>query len=261
MGAVRPSQPRYALITGASTGIGRALAVQLAQEGFDLHLMARNAEALAEATREARVFGGHAEYTVLDIAQTSEAVAEIRRIDTKRPIDLVIANAGVGALPAFSPYSWEAMEPAFHTNFCGAAATLTALTSAMVQRGHGHLVGIGSLASRGALPMSAAYCAPKAGLSMLLECLSLDLLGSGVAVTDVRLGFVQTRMLAHSTHPLPQLMTPEQAALRIVRGLRNQPRTLTIPASLGIAASLAGHIPRALREAIVRHLPRLRERS
>ncbi|HEU4533554.1 MAG TPA: SDR family NAD(P)-dependent oxidoreductase, partial [Polyangiaceae bacterium] len=171
-------------------------------------------------------------------------VAALRAFDAEAPVDLVVANAGEGApAPDATPYAWETIERAFHTNFCGAAATLTALAPAMVARGRGHLVGIGSLASFGPLPGSAAYCAPKAGLAMLLACMRLDFAGTGVAVTTVNLGFVRTAMVARSTHPMPQLLEPDEAARRLLAALPRRPRTVTLPRALGAATRLLALVP------------------
>jgi short-subunit dehydrogenase len=159
-----------------------------------------------------------------------------------------VANAGVGARRDVHPASWEAMAAALHTNFCGAAATLTALVEPMIARRRGHLVGISSLASYGALPGSAAYCAPKAGLAMLLDCLRLDTRGTGVTVTRVDLGFVATEMVAKSTHPMPQLLSAEDAAERIVTGLATWPPVLAIPQPLAAAIRALGLLPRSLRD-------------
>jgi short-subunit dehydrogenase len=241
------------LITGASSGIGYALARAYARQGHDLVLIARREEKLRELAAEVARDGVHAEVVALDVGDTDAVVAKLRALDAARPIDVVIANAGVGVPDGVTDLtSWEAIGPAFHTNFCGAAATLTALTGAMVARGRGHLVGIGSLSSFGALPLSAAYCSPKAGLGMLLECLELDLLDSGVAVTRVNLGFVKTPMLAKSTHPMPQLLEAEEAARRLVARLAGRPAEITLPEPLGAATRLAGKLPRAVRHLLAR---------
>src|SRR6185503_7253659 len=153
-------------------------------------------------------------------------VATLRTLDTELGgFDLIIANAGVGQDHSRPAHSWEAIAAACHTNFCG-AATLTAVLPQMVERGREHLVGISSLASFGPLPGSAAYCAPKAGLSMLLQCLRLDLLSSGVRVTAVHAGFVRTAMTAASTHPMPMIMDCDDAAALILRQLPEAPATI-----------------------------------
>jgi len=122
----------------------------------------------------------------------------------------------------------------------------------MVARRRGHLVGISSLAAFGALPASAAYCTPKAGLDMLLECLRLDLAAHGIAVTTVHLGFVATPMVAHRQGPMPQKLDAADAAERIAARLPARPADIAIPQPLATATRLAGRLPRRLREALLR---------
>lgn len=245
---------RVALVTGASSGIGRSLALELARTGTTtLILAARRSDLLAELGREIRAKEVRTLLETMDVADTERSVARIREIDRDTGgLDLVVANAGVGAAPGSDPLAWETLRDPFHVNFCGAAATLTAALPAMVARGRGHLVGIGSLSAYAALPASAAYCTPKAGLKMLLDCLRLDLFGTGVATTHVRLGFVRTAMVAHSTHPMPQILEPDQAAHEIVRGLARRPREIVLPRALGTATRLLAAIPDPARELMTR---------
>lgn len=141
------------------------------------------------------------------------------------------ASSGIGRI--------RALDDAIEINFVGAAATLTAALPAMVSRGRGHLVAVSSLASYGPLPASAAYRAPKAGLDMLMECLRIDLTGTGVRVTNVRAGFVRTRMVATTTHPMPGLMEPDEAAERILEGLERAPAEIVFPRWLAALATLS----------------------
>lgn len=246
------------VITGASRGIGRALALALAGPGVDLFLAARDADALAEVATFARKRGANAEPLVLDVRDTEATVRALRAVDARAGgIDVVVANAGAGAASREAPpYAWETIEDAVRTSFVGAAATLTAVLPAMVERGRGHLVAMGSLASYGPLPGAASYCAPKAGVDMLLETLRLDLVGTGVAVTNVRLGFVRTRMIEKSTHPMPLTMSPDDVARAIAARLPDRPREIVMPRSLALAVRAMGLLPRPAKETIVRALGR-----
>jgi short-subunit dehydrogenase len=239
-----------ALVTGASSGIGRALAVELARGGVrHVVLLARRRTLLNQVAAEVRAEGAEATVEALDVGDGDRCAARVCEIDRALGgLDLVIANAGAGAGPGADPLAWDTLRAPLHVNLCGAAATLTGALANMVARGRGHLVGIGSLASYGPLPSAAAYCTPKAGLAMLLACLALDLASTGVAVTHVRLGFVRTAMVAHSTHPMPQLLEPDDAARRIVRRLRARPREIVLPRALGSAARVAALAPAAWRE-------------
>jgi len=239
-----------ALVTGASSGIGRALAVELVRRGARrVALVARRRALLEEVAAEVRDHGGDAAIEVLDVGDADRCAARMEAIDRAMGgLDLVVANAGAGAGPGADPLAWSTWRAPLHVNLCGAAATLAGPLANMVERGRGHLVGVGSLASYGPLPEAAAYCVPKAGLAMLLACLALDLDGTGVAVTHVRLGFVRTAMVAHARHPMPQMLEADEAARRIVRGLRARPREIVIPRALGAAARLASLAPPRLRD-------------
>ena len=245
-----------ALITGASSGIGRALAERLARDGVTVILCARREALLREAADAIGAHGGRARVEPLDVGDTERAVAAIRRIDAEvGGLDLVIANAGVG-MAARSPvsYAWEAVAAPCHVNFCGAVATVTAALPAMVERRRGHVVGISSLAAYGALPGRAGYSAPKAGLSMFLECLRLDVAPYGVHVTAVHPGFVRTEMTARSRQPMPFLMDAAQAADVIVRALPKAPATIDFPLPLTLAARVGGALPRVLRDRLLRRV-------
>lgn len=243
------------VITGASRGLGRALALKLAEPGARLVLIARNEAALAEVATEVRHRGAHAIVEALDVADCERAAQRLRRLDAEHGgFDRVIANAGVGPRLDVPAYAWEALRGPCHVNFCGAAATLTAALPAMVDRGRGHLVGIGSLSSFGALPGAGAYSAPKAGLSMLLECLRLEVAPLGVAVTTVFAGFIDTAMVAHRRQAMPQRLSVDDAAARIVRALPARPARIDFPQPLAWAARAGACLPRALRDPVVRRL-------
>ncbi|NUP14179.1 MAG: SDR family NAD(P)-dependent oxidoreductase [Polyangiaceae bacterium] len=247
------SSYRAAVVTGASSGIGRALALQLARSGVAaLVVVARRRELLDDLAREIRALERRAYVECIDLSDTELTVARLRALDRELRFDLVVSNAGLGAPSGANPLAWETLRGPFHVNFCGAAATLTAVLPDMVERRRGHLVGIGSLSAYGALPNAAAYCTPKAGLGMLLDCLRMDLQGTDVHVTHVRLGFVRTAMVAHSTHPMPQMLEAEAVAQRIVERLPRAPREIVLPRALGMATRVAGALPGSLRELAAR---------
>lgn len=243
-----------AVITGASRGIGRALAIALAARGVrDIALVARGAEALGAVAAEVERAGARARIEVLDVGDAEATADRMRSLDDALGgLELVVANAGVGAGPTADPIAWETLRDPFHVNFCGAAATLTAALPRMVARRRGHLVGIGSLSAYGALPGAAAYCTPKAGLGMLLDCLRLDLAGTGVAVTHARLGFVRTSMVAQSTHPMPQLLEADEVGRELARRLPSRPREIVMPRALALATRALAALPQPMRELIAR---------
>jgi short-subunit dehydrogenase len=248
------SSYKNALITGASSGIGRALAERLAADGVTVVLGARREALLRKVADDIVARGGRALVELLDVADTGGTVEAIRRIDSDvGGLDLVIANAGVGmsGRGAVPPYSWEAVAAPCHVNFCGAVATATAVMPRMVERRRGHVVGISSLAAYGPLPARAGYSAPKAGLSMFLECLRMDVAPHGVHVTAVHPGFVRTAMTAGSRRPMPFMMDSGAAADLIVRALPKGPAIIDFPLPLAFAARLGGVLPRVLRDRLL----------
>ena len=244
-----------ALVTGASSGIGRALAIELARSGTTVVLASRARAALEEVARSIEKEHGKAIVEVLDLRDAGAAAERVASIDERvGGLDLVVACAGVGPSRDVPAWSWQAVAAPLHVNLCGAAATLTGALPAMVARRSGHLVGVSSLAAFGALPSSAAYCAPKAGLSMLLECLRIDLAPHGIAVTAVHAGFVDTPMVAHRRQTMPQLLTAQEAARRIAAALPARPARIDFPQPLALAARLFARLPRPLHDSIVRRL-------
>lgn len=247
-----------ALVTGAGSGIGRGIALELARSAVPLVcLVGRRREPLEETAAAVAAIGVGARVLPLDLADCDAAVAALRALDREiGGLDLVIANAGVGAPPGAAPFAWETLRDPLHVNLCGAAATLTANLEAMVARRRGHLVAVGSISAYGALPGSAAYCTPKAGLGMLLDCLRMDLSPYDVAVTQLRLGFVNTAMVAHSTHPMPQLLEVDEVARVAVRRLARRPREIVLPRALGALVRTAALPPGAVRDALVSAIAR-----
>ena len=243
-----------ALITGASSGIGEALARNLAARGVHVILTARRLPLLKKIASEIQGAGGKATAVALDVAKTDAAVKVILGLDKKYGgIDLVIANAGIGIKRDIPhSWSWQAVGPVAHINYTAALATITALLPRMVERKSGHVVAISSLASYSALPDAAGYSSPKAGLSRFMECLALDLQRTGVAVSTVHVGFVATPMVAETTFPLPFLMSADKAAEYIVKRLLKRKREINFPKLMVIFVSLMAALPFFVKKFLAR---------
>jgi NADP-dependent 3-hydroxy acid dehydrogenase YdfG len=236
------------LVTGASSGIGRALCVELAGKGLKVYAAARREAALRSLADEVPGITAMR----LDVSDCEGTVAALRKLDAEvGGLDMIVANAGASPGVDDPPDAWETLREPCHTNFCGAIATLTAVLPQMVERKRGHLVGVSSLASVGALPKAVAYSSPKAGLSMALACLRADLRGTGVAVTTIRPGFVATPAVASAKHLLPQLISVEKAAKIIANKLLRRPNYIDFPQPFAWAARLFGWLPEWLRAPIL----------
>jgi short-subunit dehydrogenase len=207
---------RTAFITGASGGIGEALARLLADHGLEVGIAARREDELARIADEIARAGGRARPYPLDVTDPARVQATLGRADDELGgIDLVIANAGIAAMRWSGKTDWAHCAPMLGVNVIGATATLIALLPRMVERKRGHVVGVSSIAAYRGLPKLAVYSASKAYLSAFLEALRVDLAGAGVHVTDVRPGYVRTAMNADSKRKLPFLMEASAAAQEI----------------------------------------------
>ncbi|NCQ59742.1 MAG: SDR family NAD(P)-dependent oxidoreductase [Myxococcales bacterium] len=219
-----------AFITGASSGIGKAICLRLAADGYRLGLAARRVDELEDLAATIRSKGGEAEVFRVDVSDTAAATEAVRAADdTFGGLDLVIANAGVGRQRWAGKARFSDIEPTLSVNVMGAAATLVAVLPRMVERGRGHLVGVSSLAGYRGLPKSAAYSGSKAFLRVFLEGLRVDLRGTSVAVTDVQPGFVRTPMTDDNKNPMPFLVEPEVAADHIARGIARRAAVVSFP--------------------------------
>ena len=173
--------PRTALVTGATSGIGRALCLELASRGAHVALAARREGELERAVHEIEARGGRALPLVLDVTDAAAVEDAVKRADRELgSLDLVVANAGDGTTGHASTLRWEDVARVVDVNVKGAMATLVAAIPVMLAQQGGHLVGVSSLAGRRGLPQSGAYGASKAALSTFLESLRIDLAASGI---------------------------------------------------------------------------------
>ncbi|NOY92233.1 MAG: SDR family NAD(P)-dependent oxidoreductase [Deltaproteobacteria bacterium] len=236
-----------AFITGASSGIGKAICLRLAADGYHLALAARRVELLEDLAANIRSKGGQAEVYPVDVADTVAVTESVRAADEALGgLDLVIANAGIGRQRWAGKTSFSDVESTLQVNIMGAAATLLAVLPKMVERGRGHVVGVSSLAGYRGLPKSAAYSGSKAFLRIFLEGLRIDLRGTGVAVTDVQPGFVRTPMTDDNKNPMPFLVEPEVAADQIARGIARRAAVITFPWQLATLVRSAQALPNGL---------------
>lgn len=244
---------RTALVTGASSGLGAALARELAAGGAEVVLLARRASELEAVAAQIRAAGGRARPIAVDVTHTEALLATVRRVDRELGgLDLVIANAGLGAPVPARELDWEAAAPVLATNFTAAIATLTAVLPEMIGRGRGHLVGISSVAVHSPLPAASLYRATKCGLTAFLENLHAELGGTGVAATVVHPGFVRTPLADAFAIDPPFVLSSEEAARRIVRGLRRAPVRIDFPWPVVLVMRAVGALPRAVRDPWIR---------
>jgi len=203
-------------ITGASTGIGRELALGLAASGAKVAVSARSAEKLAELESASPNIKAYP----LDVTSPEQTAATASAIARDLgPIDLAILGAGLWIPMAGDDFDAADVIRSMTVNYMGAANVLGPLIPAMIARKAGHIAVIASVAGYRGLPQATAYAPTKAALICLCETLYLDLKRHNVAVTVINPGFVDTPMTKVNDFPMPFLMGPQEAADIIIKGL------------------------------------------
>ena len=221
---------KVVLITGASSGIGRGLALELARRGARLGLTARRAEVLDDLVREIKTAGGSAIAIAVDVKDAGAMRDAAKRLqEDVGPIDVLIANAGIGTNTAAAKLQPSDVANVIDTNVLGAVNSVAAVIPEMVARGSGQLVAISSLSAYRGLPKSAAYCASKAAMSAFFESVRLDLVNTGVKVTIIHPGFIKTPLTAGRAAKMPYLMELDYAVKKIVGAIERGKKSYSFP--------------------------------
>jgi len=277
---------KVVLITGASSGIGRGLAVELARRGAKLGLMARGAAAqkaigaavggrrstdppvsivpspallevaqeIEEKTSSQR--GAAAERTLLLPADVRDAKAVRAAADRLREefgkIDVLIANAGMAATTEATELDPEEVAKLIGVNVIGAVNSVAAVLPEMAKRGSGQLVAVSSLSAYRGLRKSAAYCASKASLSSFFESLRIDLIGSGVDVTIIHPGFIKTPLTAGRKADMPFLMELDYAVNKIIGAIEKKRKSYAFPWQLATIVRAGMFMPNFMYDWISR---------
>ncbi len=244
---------RRALLTGASSGIGAALAPRLAKRGLEVWLAARRLPDLERQAQAIRDAGGVAHALALDVSKPEETEARVAELDREvGGFDMVVANAGIGGntVPVARQTLAEARR-VLETNLMGALATILPLIPGMVARRSGQIVGVSSIAAEIPLPAAAAYGTSKAAFSFFLESAAADLGPRGIDVTIVHPGFVKTPLTDKNKFEMPFLVDVEDAAAIIDRAIQKRARWCRFPLPLSAAATASKIMPGALRDFLI----------
>lgn len=246
---------RTILITGASSGIGAALARAEARAGVTLLLWGRNAARLEEVADACRARGADARSELFDLSDSAGFAAALAAADAATPIDLAIFNAGLGGTApdmcaAEAPQTARAIA---EVNFVAPVIGANLIAEAMAKRGGGQIVLVGSIAESYPLPMAPTYAATKAGLKMFAEALRLRLKKHRVVVTLVSPGFIDTPMSRKVSEPKPFLMTADAAAKVISRRVARGDAAIVVPWQFRVIRAATCLLPRfVLRWALAR---------
>lgn len=231
------------LLTGASSGIGYALAKQLDRKNARLILIARRQELLQQLQAELSPEHQHLVYAC-DVGDHHQVVDLAQRIKNQDVVvDGLILNAGVSGGFVANPLSLDRVQMQFATNFWGVIYFIEQFLPEMLARKAGFIAGVGSLAGCRGMPGAAGYSASKAALARFLESLRIDLWGSGVRVYIVSPGFVKTPLTDQNKFRMPFIMTTEKGAQRIIKGLEQEKPEIHFPYRLSVIAKLSNLIP------------------
>jgi short-subunit dehydrogenase len=235
-------------ITGASSGIGQALAWRFYQAGFNLALVARRDDVVHDWARAQGVDTSRMHVYNADVSDSDSVVAAGQKCLALQGLpDVVIANAGISIGMDTSVRSdLDVMAHTFATNNIGLAATFHPFVTAMCTRGSGTLVGIGSVAGIRGLPGHGAYCASKAAVIAYCESLRGELRTSGVSVVTVCPGYIDTPLTQKNQYSMPFLMPADEFAVRAFKTIVSASSYRVIPWQMGVVAKLLRLLPNAV---------------
>lgn len=245
-------KPTSILITGASGGIGAALARDYASKGIHLALGGRDRARLDEVTRACRALGAKVSIQDVDVTDPAAMNGWIGEADAARPLDLVVANAGISTPWDLREGLREQLREVLAVNLDGVIHTVQPALDVMRPRRHGQIALMSSIAGFHGMPRSPAYSVSKCAVKAYGEALRGLYWREGIRVSVICPGFVQTRMTAKNAFPMPFLMTPERAARIIRRGLaRDRPR-IVFPWQMLVIMRLLGLLPERLADRLLR---------
>jgi len=254
---------RLVFVTGASSGIGQALAWRYHQAGWRLALAGRRADAIEQWAREQGIAADRCAVYQADVAAADSIAAAGRECIARQGLpDVVIGNAGISVgMDTAVREDLDVMARVLATNTVGLAATFHPFVAPMVQRRAGTLVGIASVAGIRGLPGHAAYCASKAAAIAYCESLRGELRTSGVRVLTICPGYVATPLTARNRFPMPFLLTAPAFADRAFRAIEAGAAWRVIPWQMAGVAKLLRLLPNALFDRAMAGQPRKRRQG
>lgn len=247
-----------AFITGASSGIGQALAARCHRAGWRLALVARRREEMARWARAQGIPEAGWRAYGADVGDIDSIVAAARACLADQGVpEVVVANAGISVgVDTAMREDLDAIARTYAVNNIGLAATFHAFIEPMRRRGSGRLVGIASVAGIRGLPGHGGYCASKAAVISYCESLRGELRGTGVRVVTLSPGYVDTPLTRENRYPMPFLMTPEAFADRAFAAIAAGSSYKVIPWQMGVLAKLMRVLPDAVLDKVLEGRPR-----
>jgi short-subunit dehydrogenase len=239
---------KLVFITGASSGLGQAMALRFFQAGYRLALVARRTSVVESWASANRISVGSYQIYSADVALPDSIIAAGQACIASQGVpDVVVASAGISiGMDTAMPEDIAVMAQTFATNNIGTAATFHPFIQAMVQRGSGVLVGIGSVAGIRGLPGHGAYCASKAAVMAYCESLRGELRASGVKVVAICPGYIDTPLTQKNSYSMPFLMQPEAFAETAFTAIEAGASYRVIPWQMGVVAKLMRLLPNSV---------------
>lgn len=243
---------KVVFLTGASSGIGEALAVEISKRGAVVGLLARREELLKELAEKCEAVGGKARFFAFDVVDYEKVQAAADKLlDEFGRIDILIANAGIGGnnkeTRELQP---EAVKKVIDINLMGAVNSVYAVLPQMLERKSGQLVAISSLAGFRGLPKSAAYSASKGAMTNLFESIRLDVQSKGVSVSIIQPGFIKTPLTSGRKNKMPFLMELKDAIPLFLKAIENKKKFAAFPWQLATFVRLGRIFPAWLYDKI-----------
>jgi hypothetical protein len=250
-------------VTGASSGIGQALALRFHAAGYRLALVARRADEVARWAADAGIAPARFAVYGADVRDVAAIVAAAEKcIEAQGVPDVVIANAGISVgIDTADRADLEVMRATLETNVLGMAATFPPFVAAMRERRSGRLVGIASVAGIRGLPGHGAYCASKAAVISYCEALRGEMRPFGVKVVTIAPGYIDTPLTRGNRYSMPFLMSAADFADRAWRAIERGASWRVIPWQMGIVVALLRLIPNAVFDRLLAGRPRKRRRT
>jgi short-subunit dehydrogenase len=248
--------PQHIAITGASSGIGAALALSYAGRGITLALHGRDSDRLELVAQRVRACGAVAVTAPGDVTDRQGMAQWLEERAKASPLDLVIANAGISAGTGSGGETQDQVEQIFAINVQGVFNTVHAAIPSMLQRGAGQIAIMASLAGFRGLPGCPAYSASKAAVRVYGEALRGELAVNGVQISVICPGYIKTPMTAVNNFTMPFLMDADRAALIIKKGLELNRARIAFPFPLYAAVRLLAALPIGLTDKFMSRLPK-----
>lgn len=248
--------PQSILITGASSGLGSALALHYAAPGIRLFLGGRNEDRLKDIAAQCELKGASVDIAQIDVLDKVRMNSWISQVDKKVPLDLVIANAGIsGGTGGGGLEPQEQAQQIFAVNVYGVNNTIYPALQVMRKRGKGQVAIVASVAGYYGFPGAPAYCASKAAVKVMGEGLRPSLAREGVEVNVICPGYIKTPMTDVNDFPMPFIMNADRAADIIARGLARNKARITFPWPLRWMVWIVANMPSFMTDYLLARLP------